>query len=172
MRGITVNHSRIAAKTLTIGCGLLLLGSTSLAQEVDTLKADTKDGVTLTLLVGHRVWQDFREVHRTEMHKREPIGDTELTFEVLEFYPHFAYVDSLKEIVSLSDEPKNVAFRIAVYENDEVIQKDWAFYNMSAPHFRRDSIIWFSVVEFEYRGEVYKRAPEETHEKAKEEEEL
>jgi hypothetical protein len=128
---------------------------------------EAQPDTTFTLLVGHRVFPDFREVHKARLNQREYIGDTDYSFEIVEFYPHFAFVDSTKEIVSLSDEPKNVAVKIVVYENDEIVQNEWAFFNLSAPHFRMNSIIWFQVVEFEYRGEVYKRQKNETEEAKK-----
>ena len=157
-RGNTMKHwILIGAAAL----GLTLSGLASWTPAEESVKAEP---TKLTLVVGNRVFPDFREVHQTEMHKREYVGDSEFSFEVIDFYPHFAYVDSTKEIVSLSDEPKNAAFKITVYENDEVVQNEWAFYNLSTPHFRMNSIIWFSVVEFEYEGEVYKKAQETNEE--------
>jgi hypothetical protein len=156
----------IVIKTLAVATGLILLGlaSSPWAEEPDPKSNNTKT-MKLTLVVGNRVFPDFRETHATQMHKREYIGDTEYSFEVVEFYPHFAYLDSTKEVVSLSDEPKNVAFKVTVYENDEVVQSEWAFFNLLLPHYTMKSIIWFDVVEFEYRGEVYKKEQDEGEEK-------
>ena len=112
---------------------------------------------SVTVDIGHRMHTDFYQQILTKMNKREQVGDSDLFFEVIAFYPHFAYVDSTKEIVSLSDEPKNAAFKIRVYENDEVLEDAWAFFTINAPHFFPTSYLTFEVTNFEYRGKTYKK---------------
>jgi len=91
------------------------------------------------------------------MYNRVYVGDTDYSFEVTGFYPHFARIDSTKEIVSLSDEPKNVAFKFVVYENDSLVDTSWSFFTIQIPHFARTSYLFFNVLEFEYRGEIFKQ---------------
>lgn len=114
----------------------------------------------LTVRVGHRLYPQFGERVETEMQKLEPIGDTDMSFEVAEFYPHFAYLDSSKTYVSLSDEPVNPAFRIKVYEDGELVDQVWAFFSIKVPHFPSDSYVYFEVLEFAYRGERYRQEEE------------
>ena len=129
-----------------------------LSFSIRSVADETKDEPTaITVVVGHRVHTDFREVLDIKMHERVPIGDTEYWFEVVRFEPHFAIIDSTKQVVSLSDELKNVAFKIEVYEDNEAIDKVWAFYSIDIPHYARTSLIKFDVVAFEYRDEVHKK---------------
>ena len=105
--------------------------------------------------IGHRIHLDFEEEVTAQMNERYYVGDTDISFEATAFYPHFAIVDSTREIISLSDELKNPAFKILVYENDELIDETWAFYAFHAPHFSRTFHVSFQVLAFEYRGTVY-----------------
>jgi hypothetical protein len=146
--------TRSTVKIISTVCCTLLL---ALDLQATPEKPDDTSDMKLTVAVGNRLFPDFRETHRTTMHNRLQIGDTDYFFEVVAFYPHFAIIDSTKEVVSLSDETKNVAFKIAVYKNDEIVRDAWAFYNMSIPHFRATSALTFDVIEFEYRGEVYRK---------------
>jgi len=111
----------------------------------------------LTVEVTNRMYLDYREVFETKMHEREQLGDTDYFFEVIEFFPHFAIIDSTKEVVSLSDELKNPAFKIKVYKEDELVEDTWAFYAIDIPHYSPQSFLAFRVLEFEYRGEVQRK---------------
>lgn len=116
---------------------------------------------SVVVAVGNRLFPDFREIVTTGMNERRQIGDTDFSFEVKRFVPHFAIIDSTKSVVSLTAEPENPAFRIMVYENDAPVDSAWAFFKMNAPHFTRKSALWFQVLEFDYRGKAYrKEAPE------------
>jgi hypothetical protein len=109
----------------------------------------------VTLIIGHRVHLDFKDEVTVKLNERRYIGDTEFSFEATAFYPHFAIVDSTKEIISLSDALENPAFKINVYEEEELVDGAWAFYAVQAPHYARTSLISFQVKAFEYRGTVY-----------------
>ena len=108
------------------------------------------------LRVTHRVFLEFQDTLIVAMNQRQIVGDTEFSCEAVEFYPDFAIsgMDSTRTIVSLSDEPKNPAFKIRVFENDERKEDTWAFYGVEAPHYGRTSYLAFQVLSFEYRGEV------------------
>ncbi len=110
---------------------------------------------SVTIEIAHRMHPDFHETIQTKMNTREPIGDTDLSLEVVEFYPHFAILDSSKTIVSLSDEPTNAAFKIRIYDGDTATEDAWAFFTIKVPHYSRTAFLSFDVVEFEYRGKKY-----------------
>jgi hypothetical protein len=114
----------------------------------------------LTVAVGNRLYPDFHETHSMEMHQRVIVGDTDYSFEVVDFYPHFARIDSTKQVISLSDEPTNVAFKFVIYENDSIVDTSWSFFSLQVPHFARTSYLYFNVFEFEYRGEIFKQGSE------------
>lgn len=106
------------------------------------------------LRITHRVYLEFQDTLTVAMNERQIIGDTEFSCEVVEFYPHFAIMDSTKAVVSLSDEPKNPAFKIRVFQDEEKSEDTWAFYGIEIPHFGRTSYLAFQVLSFEYRGVV------------------
>jgi hypothetical protein len=114
----------------------------------------------LVVFVRNRMYPNFREVHETEMNKRVQVGDTDFFFEITEFYPHFAIIDSTKEVVSFSSEPENVAFKFVVFENDSIVDTSWSFYNIQIPHYAANSYLVFDVLKFEYRGEVFQKDEE------------
>lgn len=114
----------------------------------------------LTVFVRNRMYPNFRETHETGMHERVQVGDTDYFFEVAEFYPHFALIDSTKETVSLSDEPTNVAFKFVVYENDSIVDSSWSFFNIQVPHYAANSYLVFDVLKFEYKGEIFQKDTE------------
>ena len=112
---------------------------------------------SVVVLIGNRMFPDFGEIVTTRLHQRQPVGDTDFSFEVVSFYPYFAIIDSTKTVVSVSAEPKNPAFRIKVYKEGALADSAWAFYNMDVPHFSRTSALWFRIMQFDYRGEVFKK---------------
>jgi hypothetical protein len=135
----------------------------------DSAKDYSSEVSSLTVRISHRAHPDFQQTVKTEMNKREQIGDTDFFFEVVEFFPHFAITDSTKKTISLSDEPENVAFKIRVYEIDELVDETWAFYHINIPHFSRTSLLKFDTVAFEYRGELFEKEEkaDRAHEDAK-----
>jgi hypothetical protein len=153
----------------TLSCTALLAATIALAARAADPPASGGAAMSypepdsVVVLVGNRLFPDFREIVTTGLKERKQIGDTDFSFEVRRFVPHFAIIDSTKSVVSLTAEPENPAFRIMVYENDAAVDSTWAFFKMNAPHFTRKSALWFQVLEFDYRGVAYrKEAPEPT----------
>jgi len=126
------------------------------AEEV-TQQTENLLPTAITLRVTNRLYPEYLEYITTEVGDTNQIGDTDYFFSITEFYPHFAMIDSTKQIVSLSEELKNPAFRITVFENEEVADQTWAFYLIRVPHFARTSYTAFEVMEFDYRGEHHTR---------------
>jgi hypothetical protein len=121
------------------------------------------DVASVTFEIRHRMHPNFHQVVTTKMNRREQIGDTDMFFEAVEFYPHFAIVDSTKKVMSTSDEPTNAAFKIRVYDGEEVVENTWAFFTIKIPHYARTSFLKFDVVSFEYRGETFGEKQEENN---------
>ena len=137
---------------------LVLLSSNGGAADKKDKKSGKSAGPdSVILFIGNRMFPEFGEILSTPLKKRQVVGDTEYSFAVTKFYPHFSIMDSTKAIVSLSDEPKNPAFRIMVYKADALADSTWAFYNMDVPHFSRSSALWFRVLAFDYQGKVFKK---------------
>jgi hypothetical protein len=113
----------------------------------------------IRVVVGHRYYLGFRDTSLVEMGQRVQVGDTDFSFEVREFYPHFMIVDSTRQVISLSDEPKNPAFRIRVFRKGKRVEDTWAFFGTPIPHYAPTSMLSFLVTEFTYRGERYRAEP-------------
>jgi hypothetical protein len=148
---INITMRKWMDKVLNLLCVLLLAAVTGAGATTDHGAKVT----SVTIEIAHRMHPDFHETIRTKMNTREPIGDTDLFFEVVEFYPHFAILDSSKTIVSLSDEPTNAAFKIRIYEKDTATEDAWAFFSIKVPHYSRTAFLSFDVVEFEYGDRKY-----------------
>jgi len=110
----------------------------------------------ITVAISHRVFVNFHDTLTVAMNERRNVGDTEFTFELVEFYPDFA-IDTTRTITSVTDDPNNPAFKVAVYESGEMADDTWAFYGIDIPHYGRNSYLAFKVLGFEYRGVVLGR---------------
>jgi hypothetical protein len=136
-----------------------LISATAAKKDKNTDKAAHTGPDSVVVFIGNRLFPDFAEIATARLHEKCQVGDTDYSFVVEQFNPHFTIIDSTKAIVALSDEPKNPAFRIKVYQNDAAVDSSWAFYNMDVPHFSRTSALWFRVLCFDYRGVVFKKEP-------------
>lgn len=161
------NIRRAGATALALIILIALSSAGGAADKKDKNAGKSAGPDSVVLLIGNRMFPDFGEIISTPLHRRQPVGDTEFSFEVVKFYPHFAIMDSTKAVVSLSDEPKNPAFRIRVFKAAAAVDSTWAFYNMDVPHFSRSSALWFSVLAFDYRGKVFKKDMPKTPEQDK-----
>ncbi|HEX6944019.1 MAG TPA: hypothetical protein VF128_13900 [Gemmatimonadaceae bacterium] len=166
---MTHDFRRAGAAALALAILIALSSTGGAAGKKDKTAGKSAGPDSVVLLIGNRMFPDFGEIVSTPLHRRTAVGDTDYSFDVVKFYPHFTIMDSTKAIVSLSDEPKNPAFRIKVYKTDAVVDSTWAFYNMDVPHFSRSSALWFKVLAFDYRGKVFKKdlpkAPEDKNKK-------
>jgi hypothetical protein len=149
---------RPATSRWTFGIAFSLwaaLSITSAAQE-PARGTETLVPGSITLRVTNRLHPNYLEYITTEIGDTNQLGDTDYFFLITEFYPHFAIIDSTRDIVSLSEELKNPAFRITVFEGDSIADETWAFFLMRVPHFTRKSYMAFEVMEFEYLGKHHK----------------
>ena len=95
----------------------------------------------------HQVFADFRQVDTVRMNQPFSIGEGEEMGSVFIFNPHFLITDSGK-VMQLSDTLYNPAVRVRVSLRDSVLQESWAFYYSSAPHFRRNHMFGFRLLDF------------------------
>lgn len=115
---------------------------------------------SLTVEVRNIYYPDYHETITTTMNKEEYVADTNFSFKAVKFFPTFSILESTKKTVSLSDEPKNPAFKINIYEEGKLIEETWAFYGTLAPHFSSSSFLIFQVSSFEYKGKFYGKKDE------------
>ncbi len=133
---------------------LFLLTVSLLLGAVLFLWAENYSVEEMTLSVSHRIYKNFQEVHSVKMGERFFLSDGEYSAEATEFYPDFAINAETKEVISRSGEPNNPAVRVVVYKNDEKVDEVWAFGGDGSPHFYRDSLLAFQLVEYKGLSEV------------------
>jgi hypothetical protein len=95
----------------------------------------------------HKVFTGFQQVDTVRMNQKFPIGEGDDEGEVILFNPHFMIGDTGR-VVQMSDTLYNPAVRVRVSVGDSVVQESWAFYFAEAPHFRRNDMFGFRLLDF------------------------
>lgn len=132
---------------------LLLIPAFAFAVDAETPDAPAPpDATGLQVRITHRVFISFADTLTVEVGEEFWAGDTEFSAVVERFNPDFGIREG-GEVVERSAEPHNPAFLIRVYEGEEQVDEVWAFLGDGAPHYRRDSLLGFQVLSFEWRGE-------------------
>lgn len=116
---------------------------------LSTHTSSTKPDTTsfFVLEIRHRVFGSFQQFDTVRMFKKFPIGDGDDIGEVVFFNPHLS-ITTKGEFLKTSDTLYNPAVLIRVTQGDSVKQESWAFYVSEAPHFRRNDILGFRLVDF------------------------
>ena len=154
------SFSRRPLLALLLTATLALALAPAEAKKKDDKKAGNSTGPdSVVLFIGNRMFPDFADVVTTPLHRKNTVGDSDFAFEVLSFNPDFMIDDSTKAVTKRSDDPKNPAFQIRVYKEGAAVDSSWAFFNLDVPHFSRTSSLWFKVLCFDYRGQVFKKEP-------------
>jgi hypothetical protein len=148
-------RKRLLTATVAVAAVWITVVAPAFAGAPDAAANAAPDSVTVRIT--NRMYPQFLEIVTVAMNQELQIGDTDYYFALTDFYPHFAYLDSSKTYVSLSDELENPAFRVQVWEGEDELEKTWAFFLVDVPHFSRESFLAFQVLEFRYRGETHTR---------------
>lgn len=106
----------------------------------------------------HRLFPNFRQVDTVAIGEIFLVGEEELKAEVLKFNPHLGITDSGKYL-QMTDTLYNPAVLVRLTMDDGRVQESWGFYVMDAPHYRRDNLFGFKLVDFKV-SEKYIRLPE------------
>lgn len=106
---------------------------------------------TVTLRMGHRMYASFTDTATVRLGERFQIGDTPFTGEVDRFVPDFQLDGN--EVVSRSQEVRNPAVRVKVYEGDKVIEESWAFPGPGAPHMNPQNFVYFVIIDIKITPE-------------------
>jgi hypothetical protein len=103
---------------------------------------------TVTLLVGHRVFPDFKDLLTVPPGKEAQVAESEFTAKVTRFVPDFG-MDRKGRVVSRTNVPRNPAVQVIVREGGVPKDTVWAFVNFP-PHFSRNSMLSFRVVRLDF----------------------
>lgn len=134
----------------------LILVSQVWAEEADSTKVDS-DQEYFVIETRHRLFPDFSQIDTVTMEEPFYIGEEEYKGEVIEFNPHLG-ITQKGEALQMSDTLYNPAVRVRVSLDGEVKQESWGFLVLTSPHFRRESLFAFRLVDFKV-GEKYIEAP-------------
>jgi len=103
----------------------------------------------VTLVVGHRVFTNFRDRIVTPLGVEFVVGDSEYSAEVVEFQPDFTMDLASRKVGSRTQEPRNPAVRVLVSKNGAPNDTTWAFLKMP-PHYGRRSMLAFQLTKVEF----------------------
>jgi hypothetical protein len=101
--------------------------------------------VSARLTVGHRLFPEFREEHTVAPGETFQLGDTDYSGRIVGVIKDFAIDDSTKRVFSRTEEPRNPALRIRIFEDGRTVEEVWAFGGEGPPHFARSSELYFHI---------------------------
>lgn len=96
------------------------------------------------LRVGHRVFPGFHEETVARPGERFQIGDTDYFGRVIRFVPDFAFDDKSKKVVSRTNELRNPAIQLEVWQGEEELERTWAF-RSDMPHYSEHAMLSFQI---------------------------
>jgi hypothetical protein len=105
----------------------------------------------VTFGIRHRVFHDFRDVQRVKLNQDFLLGDSEYSARVIQYLPDFQMDIEHHKFFSLSDQPRNPAFRVVVSRGKAPHDTSWAFLK-SPPHFSAKSYFSFEVLRIDFVG--------------------
>ncbi|MGB2768763.1 MAG: hypothetical protein WBC88_03440 [Candidatus Zixiibacteriota bacterium] len=110
----------------------------------------------LTISVTHRVFSDYYEELQIRMGEKYQLSDTDYFIKAVDFVPDFAINSSTGEVASRSDSLKNPAVKLIIYKGKEKVEEVWAFQKVQAPHFSRQSMLGFKLLDFKIEDKFRK----------------
>ena len=110
----------------------------------------------LTLSVRHRAFAGYQEVFTVKMGEKFQLSDTDYYIMAVDFIPDFAINTSSSEVFSRSDSLKNPAVKLVIFKGKEKLEEAWAFQKIQAPHFSRQSMLSFRLVDFKIEDRFIK----------------
>lgn len=116
--------------------------------------ADRTQFTEVTMRITHRIYPSFADTLSVEVMENVQIGDTEFSFEITKFLADFG-IKPDGTLVSRSSTPHNPAFEIVVFEDDEEVDRHWAFFGTGKPHYQRDSLLAFEILNFHFGDKIY-----------------
>ena len=110
----------------------------------------------LTIAVTHRVFPGYYEEFRVKMGEKFQLSDAEYYAIAVDFVPDFAISSSTGKVISRSDSLKNPAVKLIVYRGKDELEEVWAFQKVQAPHFSRQSMLGFKLLDFKIEDKFRK----------------
>lgn len=140
-----------ARRSATVVLLLLLTGTVGAKPAAAPVASHAARVKSVTLAMRHRVFKNFSDLQTVTPQKEFPVGDSEFSARVIRYVPDFAMDLKTGKVVTRSNEPKNPAFQIIVWEKKVPQDTTWAFMNLP-PHFGRKSMIAFKIARIDFVG--------------------
>jgi len=134
----------------------LILTSQVWAEQADSSKMNS-DSSYYIIETRHRLYPEFSQVDTVGMDQPFYIGEEEYEGVVVGFNPHLG-ITTKGEALQLSDTLYNPAVRVHLSLEGELKQENWGFFIIESPHFRRDDLLAFKLVDFKV-SDKYITAP-------------
>ena len=139
-------------RTLGIGIVLGLLAVPSARAQAPAPAATRGPKLeAVTFGIRHRVFHEFSDVQKVKLNQDFPLGDSEYSARVIQYLPDFQMDLEHHKFFSLSDQPRNPAFRVVVRRGKAPHDTSWAFLK-SPPHFSARSYFSFQVLRIDFVG--------------------
>ena len=104
---------------------------------------------SVTFGIRHRVFHEFRDLHTVKIGEDFPLGDSEYSARVVQYLPDFQMDLQAHKIFSMSNQPRNPAFKIVVRKDKAPQDTSWAFLK-SPPHFGARAYFAFQVLRIDF----------------------
>ena len=134
----------------------LILASQVWTEQADSSKVNSNPNYFI-IETRHRLYPEFSQVDTVGMDQPFYIGEDEYEGVVVGFNPHLG-ITTKGEALKLSDTLYNPAVRVHVSLEGELKQENWGFFVLESPHFRRDDLLAFKLVDFKV-SDKYITAP-------------
>ena len=96
---------RAAALTIALTSTFVLALSPESVAKKDKKSGKSTGPDSVVVFIGNRMFPDFGDIVTARMKQRHPVGDSEFSFEVVKFYPHFSIIDSTGMPASWLNDP-------------------------------------------------------------------
>ena len=142
---------------------LFAADSTKVAVPLDTVIHAVKG--TFVVETRHRIHVSFQQIDTVQFGQSFDLGEGDFVAKVIGFNPDFAISLSGKKFQA-SDTLNNPAILVQVTAQDSThnTQEIWAFYYGNAPHFRRESMFGFKLIDFKITEPIFVAPPSENSE--------
>lgn len=128
----------------------MLVAAPSEAADSDSTDTATEFFVIETI---HRLYPEFSQTDTVGFAEPFSIGEEEWQASIILFNPHLG-ITTDGDALQMSDTLYNPAVRVRVEKGDSLIQESWGFHYVDSPHFYRDQMLGFKLIEFQV-GEEY-----------------
>jgi len=132
----------------------------ALSADADSTGAVPADEDYFVIETTHRHYASFKQTDTVMFGVPFYIGEEEYKATILLFNPHLG-ITTTGEALEMSDTLYNPAARVRVEHADSLLQESWAFHFIDSPHFYRNALLGFKLVEFKVSDKYIPAPPKD-----------